>query len=277
MTTHTRTTSIRAALVTLLTIAIAATVAPAADAETARRNVAIDANHLRVEKVQETGLFSDGDEPYIAVIAYRGTLGVPGSTTTRFLGGLKELSTGAKKNRLLSIPDAMGRASFSQVVRRSATDLKRGVKPEIVGTVTMVMESDATPFSEMNRAFNRAAIELRKQLDPVISSMNPGSTGAQLGSRIASIAPKIRQAAMGSTGDRVRVFLRSWADPDDVIGFGVTGFVAVDDTLGASMESWITSQVPASLGTFGQLRNRTFDQVFSGDGARYRVHWAVTI
>lgn len=86
-----------------------------------------------------------------------------------------------------------------------------------------------------------------------------------------------RRSQSESTSQQLTTWLGSGFDPDDPIGFGVNGFVAVDDTLGATVESWIKSQVPADLGTFGQLKTRSFAQTFASDVATYQDFWDLTI
>src|SRR5688500_19369805 len=73
----------------------AAPAAPAA-ATVDSRDWAIDANTMVTNNVQEDSWYSDGDEPYIAVIGFRSRFGTPGSTTAWFQGGLSELSGGAE-------------------------------------------------------------------------------------------------------------------------------------------------------------------------------------
>ena len=44
-----------------------------------------------------------------------------------------------------------------------------------------------------------------------------------------------------------------------------------------TVESWINSQTPAGLGTFGQLKNRTYSQSFAANSATYTLTSQVTI
>jgi hypothetical protein len=286
-TTTQHTTTPTRALGCLLALALSATAivvgAPKAHAESVGRNVAIDADVLFVKDAQEEGFLSNGDEPYIAVIGYRGTLGVRGSTSTWFQGGLRELrgavSSSPDDDDFCLIPNSMGRTQFANVVRRSSTDLVKGRTPEIVGTVTIAFESDATKFTDISWRMWQAAFELRKQLDPIIGNVSLGGSmsGATLGQKLAGVIPAVKKAAKGSTYSRVATGLNSFGDPDDTIGYAVTGFVAVDDTAAATVDNWIKAQIPTSLGEFGALKKTGVWQTFKGDGATYNVLVGVTI
>ncbi len=83
----------RGAAISMVAVAAAVTAlvtmfAPGVTAETTARTAVIDANTLHVSNAQEDAWYSDGDEPYVAIIGYRSTLGVPGSTVTRYPRGV---------------------------------------------------------------------------------------------------------------------------------------------------------------------------------------------
>ena len=89
-----------------------------------------------------------------ATIAFRTTPGKAGSTSAWFVGGLSEI-TDIDKGETHGIPDAMGRATFTNVVPRSFVDVASGTNPELIGTISVVFESDATPFSAMSAQMRR--------------------------------------------------------------------------------------------------------------------------
>jgi hypothetical protein len=261
------------------------TLAPDPAGAVDQRAWSIDANTLRARNIQEDGLLSDGDEPYIAVISYRSRFGTPGSTTASFRGGLRELSSGADAGDSLAITDAMGRVSFPAVTRISAGDVAAGFNPEIVGTITIAMESDATPFSDMSRIFNDVArivrtevagvIETTRLSDFVGAAMNPAQREA-LVNRFEGAVSRIESRSRLGFWDQLGVWLSSWGDPDDRIGSRMTAFMAVDESLAPLVDAGLPTVLPASRGVAGALRARDVTLSFSGDSATYDVNYRVT-
>jgi hypothetical protein len=244
----------------------------------------IDADRLTTSNIQEDGFFSDGDEPYVAVIGFRSTFGVPNSSTAQYLGDLRELSDGADDGDVLGISDAEGRADFPSVSRISLEDISNGASPEVIGTVTVAVESDATPFSVMDSAFTDAEDTVKQllaatveqtTLSDLLGAASDPVVRQQLIDRLTGKVTDIMSDAEPTLLDKILLFLVSFTDPDDVIDMKVSAFLAVDDTLGALVDQAIADNVPAGVGVAGALRNRSYSQTFSGDGATYVVDFNV--
>jgi hypothetical protein len=228
--------------------------------------------------VQEDSWFSDGDEPYIAVIGFRSRFGTPGSTSAWFQGGLSELSGGAEDGDVLGIPDAQGRTTFPSVTRIGLGEILTGQNPEVIGTITVAMESDATPWSAMRNIFTNLASVARTEIAGVIETTtlidvvgNPDALADKFEAAVANIESGTKMTIW----EQLRIFLQSWGDPDDRIGFRFSAFVAVDDTLTALVDEQIANVLPPDKGFGGGLSNRTASIPFSGDGATYTVNYAV--
>jgi hypothetical protein len=256
----------------------AATGAPALPTVDTRTWV-IDANTMTTANIQEDSWFSDGDEPYIAVIGYRSRFGTPGSTNAVFIGGLRELSGGADDGDVLSIPDSMGRVSFPSVTRLGLPEIAAGANPEVVGTITVAMESDATPWSSMNSIFTNLSSVARTEIANVIETttlLDVVSGATPLADRFEQAVQRIEDGTRMTTWQQLGLFLQSWADPDDKIAFRFSALVAVDDTLTALVDTEVAKVLPPDKGFGGGLANRTASITFSGDGARYVVGYAVS-
>jgi hypothetical protein len=242
------------------------------------RDWAIDANTMVTNDVQEESWYSDGDEPYIAVIGFRSRFGTPGSTTAWFQGGLSELSGGAEDGDVLNIPDAQGRVTFPGVTRLGLGEILGGQNPELVGTITVAMESDATPWSSMRNIFNNLASVAGTEIAGVVETTtlidavgNPQALADKFETAVANIEAGTRMSIWQQLG----IFLLSWGDPDDRISYRFSAFVAVDDSLTALVDQNIANVLPPDRGFGGGLANRTASIPFSGDGATYTVNYAV--
>ena len=243
------------------------------------RDWVIDANTLTTSNIQEDGWFSDGDEPYIAVIGFRSRFGTPGSTNAVFRGGLRELSGGADDGDRLNIPDSMGRMGFPGVTRIGLGEIASGANPEVIGTITVAMESDATPWSSMNTIFTNLASVAKTEIANVIETttlLDVVSGATPLADRFEQAVQRIENGTRMSFWEELGLFLQSWADPDDKIDFGFSAFITVDDTLTGLVDTEIAKVLPPDKGFGGGLSNRTATLPFSGDGATYRVAFAVS-
>lgn len=258
----------------------AAPAAPAAPAAATvdSRDWAIDANTMVTNNVQEDSWYSDGDEPYIAVIGFRSRFGTPGSTTAWFQGGLSELSGGAEDGDVLNIPDAQGRVTFPGVTRIGLGEILGGQNPEVVGTITVAMESDATPWSAMRGIFGDlagvAGTEIANVIEPT-TLIDVVNNPQGLADRFETATANIEAGTRMSTWEQLGIFLRSWGDPDDRIGYRFSAFIAVDDSLTALVDQEIANVLPPDKGFGGGLSNRTASIPFSGDGATYTVNYSV--
>jgi len=256
------------------TPASAAPAAPAVDTFT----WTIDTNTMRVSDAQEEGLFSDGDEPYVAIIGYRSRFGTPNSTFAVWGGDLRELSGGADDGDNLSVPDAMGRYFFPGVTRVSAANVAAGQAPELVGTITVAMESDATPWSSIRGFFNELTTVARQEIASVIenttvadfvgASMDPVRK-QQLADRIEAAVGRIESRVRPSFWEALGLWLSSWSDPDDRIAFKLSAFAAVDSSLASFVEAELVKVIPPSRGVAGALQTRSTSVTYAGDGATY--------
>lgn len=261
----------------------------------------IDQNTLTAVDAQEESWLSDGDEPYIAVIRFRSRFGQAGSTQATFLGGLKELHSGADDGDSMTIPDSMGRSDFADVTRLDGLALFNGQNPEIVGTITVAMESDATPFSFMATGFRRAAEVARKEIASIVETTTVAqiiADPAAFQAKVTDVATRVRKRAQLSVWEDIGLTLVSLGDPDDRIGAKVSLFIGIDEkmftnellaflkglatpegdlwldqlqALPQTIDSQLAAAVPPSQGVAGTLRRRNYSLDFAGDGATYRV------
>ncbi len=242
-------------------------------------NVTIDGNTLTAVDAQEEAWYSDGDEPYVAVIQFRVTPGVAGSTQTRYLGNLQEIAQDVYDGDSATIPDAMAATSFPNVTMMTLEDvIATGRAPEIVGAVSVAMESDASPWSAINGIMTDVRNELDRQLRLQVETMSlvdllDPNTASE---RLAEAARRVEAASQPSFWRSVGIWFRSFGDPDDVIAFKVLVFVAAHGPLADAVDARFGSGMPPSV-VGGALRAGPRDVSYAGDGATYRVRWDVTI
>jgi hypothetical protein len=239
-------------------------------------NWSTDANRLTALDAQEESFFSDGDEPYMAVIQFRVTPGVPNSTQVQYLGHLQEIATNIDDGDSASIPDAMGRAQFPNAIPVDAAGLARGQAPEIVGVVTVAMESDASPFSAINGIMGDVTAELDNQLRTQIETLSFADIldPSVAGDRLAEAARRVQAAAEPSFWEAVGIWFSSFGDPDDVIGFKVLFFVSVANDIAPLVDQKLASGLPDTV--IGRsLSEGPLDVTYAGDGATYQVHWDI--
>ena len=171
----------------------------------------------------------------------------------------------------------MALASFPDVQFANLQQIIGGTSPEIVGAVTVAMESDASPWSAINGIMNDVAAELDHQLRTQIEPMTfldivNGDTAA---TKLADAATAIQAAAEPEFWQAVGIFFSSFGDPDDVIGFKVLFNVAVSGSdLQDIVDTKLGAGMPAAV-VGGSLRNETLDVDYAGDGATYRVRWNI--
>src|SRR5690349_21376432 len=134
-------------------------------------NATMDGQTLTALDAQEESFFSNGDEPYLAVIQFRVIPGVPGSTQVHFLGNLAEIAQNIDDGDSATIPDSMALTSFPDVQFATLPQIIAGTSPEIVGAVTVAVEKDASPWSAINGIMNDVAAELDNQLRTQIEPM----------------------------------------------------------------------------------------------------------
>jgi hypothetical protein len=251
--------------------------AATADLAVVKETWAIDANSLKCVDQQETNLSGD-DEVYVVSLAFRTTPGKAGSTSVWFHGNLTDInsvSTGETK----AIPNTMGRVSFPNVVRRSLADILAGNNPELIGTLTLPVESDLTPNNEVNNLFTEAAVDARPILANAIEPLSLAdiTNGQALAARLADIGDQVKDAVKPTFGEKLLLFFSSFFDADDPITDGKLNlFVAVDDTLAGLVDQQLGPAIPATVGVGGALRARTYTQRFADRGAIYDINFSVT-
>ena len=240
-------------------------------------NVTVQASTLTAVDAQEESWFSNGDEPYVAVIRFRVKPGVANSTQVQFLGNLQEIAQDVDDGDVASIPAAMGATTFTNVTPLGIQAVLNGSAPEIVGAVTVAMESDASPWSAINGIMNDVRAELDTQLRAQIETMSLADilNSETAGARLKEAAERVEAAATPSFWEGVGIWVSSCGDPDDVIGFKVLFFVAVNGELADVVDAQMSSLPPEVVGR--ALRSGPLDVTYAGDGATYRVRWNVAI
>jgi hypothetical protein len=258
-------------------VAVLLAVAAVLAASCSLHSAGVQGQTLTAIDAQEESFFSDGDEPYVAVIQFRVTPGIAGSTQVRYLGNLSEIATHIDDGDSASIPAAMGATSFPNVLTANTGDILAGRSPEIVGAVTVAMESDASPWSAingiMNDVTNELDAQLRAQIEPLsFSQILDPATAAD---RLAEAARRVEAAATPSFWRGVGIWFSSFGDPDDVIGFKVLFLVGVTGDLADTVDAKLASGLPDTV-VGRALRAGPLDIDYSGDGATYRIRWNVT-
>jgi len=236
----------------------------------------IDANTLHCIDQQETNL-THGDEVYVASIRFRTTLGVAGSTSTAFTGGLvdiNDLNTGESR----TIPNSMGRVAFPNVTRLGAAELLAGQHLQVIGTATTVVESDLSSNNLVNKLFTEAADEVR----PILAAATEGLSLADLTDEdalpgvFAQLVTDVNDAIQPTLLQKLKLFVTSFGDADDPIDRKLNVFVAVDDALAPLVDDTLGDALDPSVGVAGALRTRSYTQRFEGRGAIYDVDFSVS-
>src|SRR6185503_6051598 len=109
-------------------------------------NAGLQGQTLTAIDAQEESFFSNGDEPYVAVIQFRVTPGIAGSTQVRFLGNLAEIATHIDDGDSATIPAAMAATSFPNVLTAGLSDiLDPATAADRLAEATRRVEAAATP------------------------------------------------------------------------------------------------------------------------------------
>jgi hypothetical protein len=172
----------------------------------------------------------------------------------------------------------MGATTFTGVTPLGIQQVLGGSSPEIVGAVTVAMESDASPWSAINGIMGDVRAELDAQLRAQIETMSLADIldSDTAGARLEEAASRIEAAATPSFWEGVGIWFSSFGDPDDVIGFKVLFFVAVNGELADVVDAQLSSGLPPEV-VGRALRAGPLDVTYAGDGATYRVRWNVAI
>jgi len=221
---------------------------------------------VRPSEVEERGLFSPGDEPFVAVLRIVSTTGVAGSTKWQFVTDSPSESGSVKPGEELVINDETGDAWFNGPLSVKPLDAAQFAKPDnilkadLMVTVAFVFEGDrGNPADDVN---------ILKQLtDPVIEKVadiventkiplsvetyfNPSATTEALKKLLAAAesikAPTITNQIIE---DLYKRFVFAAGDPNDFIGIGTTAFIPITtELLGVLQVYEIT---PSILGLHG--------------------------
>lgn len=231
----------------------------------------IGLSRLRVSDAQEESWLSDGDEPYFIMISFRSRFSTPDSTSTwtndydddDWAAGVDD---GNERNISVGIP-SMGFTGFVDVQRVSLQNLRRGVMPEILGALVIAMESDSTPWRSIRSMVNNLKNAIEEELERLVEDgelnlLNPGPD-------IQEAVQNIFDSLAPDFWDIVGAVVESAGDPDDVIGYHLFLYAAVDNTVPVNFP-------PIANVTSGRLAAQEFSLdsnpiVFRGNGATYRV------
>jgi hypothetical protein len=155
-------------------------------------------------------------------------------------------------------------------------DIANGGSPEIIGVIAVAMESDASTWGAVNGLFGDVAAELDNQLRTVIETLTfndiitPGTAAA----RLEQVAADVEASATPSFWRGLGLWFAAFGDPDDVIGFKVLLFAAVDDQLAPIVNDAFSSGLPDTI-TARALTDGPVDLTYSGDGATYTITFDV--
>jgi hypothetical protein len=249
--------------------------APDPDAET----WVLDAQTIRSTDQSEHQIVNQGDELYLARIVFRSTLGKANSTSAYFKGGVTMQNTmkNVHEGETHSIPDNMGKVSFPNVVRRSIVDVIGGTGPDLVGTVDVLFEDDNTPKGAVSDLMRDLANVLKDELAGIVESISLLNLDTdELAGELEQAMGNISDAITPTTSQAIGLFLRSFFNPDDLIGFRVNLFAAVDETLAPVVDAQVAGVFPASVGTAGALRARSYSHSYAGSAGAWVVSHVVS-
>lgn len=238
----------------------------------------IQLQNLRSEQAQEDGIFSDGDEPYLVALGFRSQFRSTGTTRVFWSGDLHELGH-LDSGDSIGIGPSMGDVMFPGVQIIGAADLIQGRFPEMFGAFVLCLESDGTPFSsvhdlieQLRDALNTELVRLIEQSELVPDFSAPqDQISAKAAEEITKSVQTVADTLKPTLIDAIGLWLQSFSDPDDLIGYHAILFVGVDDALGSSLPTVARPSV-----SVGQFRPGPLDLLFEGDAARYRVTGVVT-
>ena len=185
---------------------------------------------LRVLDADEDGILSDGDEPYFISIGFRSRFKTPGSTQVFWNEDLDDdWASGVDSGDARAIPSAMGVLEFPNVDLPTLTDIVQGHFPEILGVLTIAMESDTTPFGAVRDKVHEIEGVIRDQISALVEQ---GQINLQDPKpQIAAAVQAARDRLSPSVGEAISLWLQSFGDPDDMIGLQVLVYAAVDQSV----------------------------------------------
>jgi len=230
----------------------------------------INLERLRVSDAQEESFFSDGDEPYFVVIGFRSKFDTLNSTQV-FLNSFRDddWADGVDDGDERNIPNSMGTVAFNNVRSLNAADILAGEQPEIVGAITIAIESDATPWSTIQNLVNGVRDTVDAQLTKLVEEgglnlINPGPD-------IRDAISDIKSSIEFSFWEKVKIALSSFGDPDDVIDLHSFFFPAVDPALAGSFTPPSSPNLTVKALDEQSYNIGSNPVVYSGNGATYQV------
>jgi hypothetical protein len=225
-------------------------------------------SRLKVSDAQEESWLSDGDEPYFIMISFRSRFNTPNSTqvwSNRFDDD--EWAEGVDDRAERNIPVTMGLTGFTNVQLVSLRNVRQGIMPEIVGTLVIAMESDSTPWRRIRGMVSDLQAAIEREVERLVEDgeLNLLNPGADIGIAVQNIFDSV----VPDFWDAVGLVVESVGDPDDLIGYHLFLFAAVDGSVPVNF--------PAIANvTSGRLTLQTFSLNnnpirFRGNGATYDV------
>jgi len=203
---------------------------------------------VRPSKVEESSFFSNGDEPFVAVLRIVSTTGVAGSTKWQFVTDAPSESGSVKPGQELVINDATGDAWFNGDLSVTPLDDAQFYEPgnilkaDLMATVAFVFEGDlGNPADDVKILKEFAEPILKKVADIVESTKIPLSTATIADpSATAEALKKLLAAAeqlsvpnitSGNIVDLVKRWGGPLSDANDLVGIGATAFIPTTNAL----------------------------------------------
>jgi RTX calcium-binding nonapeptide repeat (4 copies) len=180
-----------------------------------------------------------------------------------------EWAEGVEDGSQRNIPRQMGVVSFPNVSLVSLPEFLAGERPELVGAIAIAIESDATPFDDIRTIVDNLRLSLQGEVSRIIE-------GGQLdlsnpGPGLADVMNQVKSSFELDFIEALKLFLASFGDLDDLIGFHSFLFAAVDPTLASLIPLPSLPNATVGVLTDQEFRIGQNPIVFSGDGANYQV------
>jgi len=236
----------------------------------------IDANNLHVNNADEDDFWSDGDEPKVAVVAFRTKLGVVGSTQAWKVSDWSVICENADGGDNCAIPDGVGRAYFGNVNRPTLTQITSGtLHPELVGTIQIAVEDDNTPDSVMTGILNNLVSATRSELAAASENLTLADMAdlGKVAARFNDVGTRIQNRTELQWWQKFAVWVASFGDVDDQVGYRITLMVGVDPSL-RDQVNWALLGAfykPGSKIAAAVIDPRDLTQPFSADGVEYMI------
>jgi hypothetical protein len=221
----------------------------------------IQLNQLRVVDKQE--FF--GDEPYFVTIGFRSKYRTPNSTRTFWNGYINgDYFSGLGNGAVRTLPSFMNGVSFSNLNRVSLANILAGQMPEVIGAISISIEDDWTSDSTMIGLMNDLAASLKTML---VGLIEQGQLNlADPASSIKQAVAQLKSSFEPSFWQKVKLFLGSYGDPNDVIGFHAFVYAVTDYSL--PFTAPVDPTLSAGVLPYG---DNPLTVRFQGDGAIYDV------